>query len=83
MPQCVGVDINGFLVATVETYPECSQFAVVEPAHLERLTYWADLAVAIDPTINPAQAWPLYAATLGVFATAWGIKQVIRLILNR
>lgn len=79
--QCVGVDTNGFLVALAETWPECSEFVVTTPAHLERLTFWADLAIELDP--SGEHLYPLMLAILGVYVTAFGVKQVARLILNR
>jgi len=81
MMQCVGVDGSGYIVALAETYPACSEFAVVTPAHLERLTYWADLSIALDPT--GTDLYLLMASILTLFAIAFGVKQVARLMLNR
>jgi hypothetical protein len=77
---CVEVDVNGFVVESLDAFPECSQFALVGPAYLERLTFWADLSVQLEPSVD---SFPLYGAVLLLFVTAWGIKQIARLILNR
>jgi hypothetical protein len=81
MPQCVGIDGGGYVVAVAESFPQCSEFALVEPSHLERLTFFADLSVMLEPT--SADAWGFYAATLLVFIAAFGARQLARLILNR
>ena len=52
MSICVEVDTGGFIVSTVEVYPQCAELALVEPSHLERLTYWADLAILFDPCLG-------------------------------
>lgn len=80
MSECVSIDGGGYVVAVAETFPECSEFVLTTPAHLERLTFWADLSVALEPGVD---SWPLYSAVLVLFATAWGLKQIARLILNR
>jgi hypothetical protein len=79
---CAVVDQSGYVVhATLETYPNCSELALLSPAQAERLTYWADLAIALDPA--EPDLYLFMAAVLGVFVTAWGVKQVVRLVLNR
>lgn len=80
---CASVDqAKGYLVVEPsEIYPACTEFALVTSADMYRYTYWADLAIELDP--SGTKLYPLLAAILLVFATAWGIKQVARLILNR
>lgn len=81
MSVCVTIDSSGYLVEALETFPACSQLAVVTPAYLERLTYWADLALALEP--GSPEFNSLGVAILLAFVSAWGAKQVARLILNR
>ena len=45
------------------------------------MTYWAQLAQALDPS-QPA-LWELMTATLLCFIAAFGVKQLARLIVNR
>ena len=66
---------------SLETFPECSHFALVTPAHLERLTYWADLAIALDP--SGPDLYLLMSSTLVVFTIAFGWKVLARQIFNR
>jgi hypothetical protein len=77
---CAGVDGNGFVVETAEVFPECVELALVGPAYLEKLTFWADLSIMLEPSVD---SYPLYLAVLMLFLTAWGIKQIARVILNR
>lgn len=82
MSVCVTIDSSGYVVeALLETYPDCSDLALVTPQHLDRMTYWADLAIALEP--GSSQFNQLALAILMAFVTAWGVKQVARLILNR
>lgn len=81
MPQCVATDSGGFLYVTTETYPQCAELAITDPAHLSRLTYWADLAITLDP--SGTDLYALLTAILLVFVTAFGFKMVARQILNR
>jgi len=81
MPKCVVVQPNGDVSEAAEVYPQCSEFAIFEPAALQKMTYWADLSEQLEP--GQPGAWEFYAATLLVFIAAWGVKQVARLILNR
>lgn len=81
MPKCVTVDGSGFLVESLEVYPQCSELAVLEPANLQALTFWADLSAMLEP--GQPGAWEFYAEVLLVFVLAWGVRQVARLILNR
>jgi len=81
MSLCVVVDAGGFVVEAAEVYPDCTEYALLSPEHFERLTYWADVSIALDPT--GTDLYLLMSAILLVFVTAWGIKQIARLILNR
>jgi len=82
MSSCVLIDGAGYVVDAVgETYPQCSQLAIVDPAYLSQMTYWADLSVALSP--SGANLYLLLTAILSVYVTAWGFKLVARQILNR
>ena len=81
MSTCVGIDGTGYVYEVAETFPQCSEFALVAPAHLERLTYWADVAIALDPA-GP-DLYLLMTATMMLFATALGWKILIRQVFNR
>lgn len=83
MMICVQVDqVTGVLSeATFETAPNCSQFALLSPAEFDTMTYWAQLAIELDPSGD--KLYPLMTATLLVFITAFGVRQIARLILNR
>ena len=80
MPSCVEIS-GGYVVASAESFPDCSQFALVEPSHLERLTYFADLAIALDPA--DTFLWEVMGASLLVFITAFGFRVLARQLFNR
>jgi len=77
---CVEID-QGVVVASLDVAPSCTQYALATANELGRVTFWADLAIELDP--SGSSLYPLMAAILLVFATAWGIKQIARIILNR
>ena len=48
---CVVLDASGYVVQAVgETFPDCSQYVLVTADYAARSTYWADLAIYLDPT---------------------------------
>lgn len=81
MPKCVNIDGAGYVVESLEVYPQCSELALLEPSNLQALTFWSDLSLMLEP--GQPGAWAFYAQVLLVFIAAWGAKQVARLILNR
>ena len=51
MSICVEIDLNGFLVeSTGQTPPACTDYILTTAEHFDRLTYWADLAIELDPS---------------------------------
>lgn len=81
MPICAEIGAGNAILATTEVYPQCAELAVFGAADIQKITFWADLSIMLEP--GQPGAWEFYAATLMVFIAAWGAKQVARLILNR
>jgi len=81
MPACVAIDGAGYVVEVAETFPQCTQLVIADPSYFERLTYWADLSIQLDPA--GTDLYLLMSATLLVFIIAWGWKAVARQIFNR
>jgi len=73
---CVEVDGLGYVVQSADTFPDCSQFALVTSAHLDRLTYWADLAIELEPT---GTVFPVLVSSMLV---AVGVVLGLRLVVN-
>jgi len=49
--KCVEIDLNGFVVESVsQVPPSCSEFMLMTPVEFNRMTFWADLAIELDPT---------------------------------
>jgi hypothetical protein len=78
--QCVEITVEGFVVASEAALAECPGFVLLAPAELDRMTYWADLAIALDPS-EPA-LWAVMGAMLTMHAVFYGLK-AIRDILRR
>lgn len=78
---CATVDGSGYVVATPEVFPACGDLMVGTVAQFERLTFWADLAIQLDP--EGTDLYLLMGAILGLFVIAFGTKRIARLILNR
>lgn len=76
MSQCVGIDGAGYVVQVAETFPNCTEFAVLSPAQFDRLTFWADLSEQLDPA-GPA-FWPILGALLLAYATIAAIRMVLK-----
>lgn len=71
---CVEVDLDGYIVANGVPVAQCSEYILMLPSELDRMTYWADLAIALSPT-EPA-LWALMAATLTLHASFYGLKAI-------
>lgn len=74
---CAAVDQAGYIVEAIgETYPDCSQFVLVTAAQVDRLTYWADLSIALEP------GGDYFLPLLGAFLTAVGVVLGLRLVVD-
>ena len=68
MSLCVEIDGSGYIVESIgQTPPACSEFLLTTAQHFDRLTYWADLAIELDPT------GATFAALLGLMITSAGV----------
>ena len=77
MSLCAEIDLNGFIVESVgETFPACSEFALYSASYAERLTYWADLAIELDP------AGSVFYPLLTAMFTATGVVLGLRLVYS-
>ncbi len=51
MSLCVEIDESGYLVESIgEIPPDCTSYLLTTAEHFDRLTYWADIAIELDPT---------------------------------
>jgi len=76
--KCVEVDLNGFVVESLaQTPPACSDFALVTAVELDKMTYWANLAIELDPVTGTA-FYPLLIA----FITAVGVVLGLRMVFD-
>jgi len=75
---CVEVDLDGYIVANGTPIGDCASYILMLPTELGRLTYWADLAIALDPS-EPA-LWLIMGATLTMHAVFYGLKAIRDLI---
>lgn len=76
MSLCVVIDSGGAIVEAVgETSPACSQFMLITPVQADKLTYWADLAIQLDPSGDVF--YPLLGAMILAFASILGLKLVL------
>jgi len=73
---CVEVDGSGFIVQSADLFPNCSEFALVTSAHLDRLTFWADRAIELEPS---GTAFPVL---VGAMITAVGVVLGLRLVVS-
>lgn len=81
---CVEVDGSGYVVESVgETFPGCSEYTLVTPGQFDRLTYWADLAIELDP--SQSAFWLLVAAMISSLGAVLALRVVVRQLrtLNR
>lgn len=80
MAKCVDI-VGGYLVESADSYPNCTNYAIVTPEHLDRLTYWADLAIQLDP--SQPDLYLIMTATLMCFVVALGWRLLARQLFNR
>jgi len=74
--KCVEVDLNGFVVESLsQTPPACSDFMLATPVELDRLTFWADLAIELDPVTGTA-FYPLLTAVFLSVGVVLGVRMV-------
>lgn len=82
---CVTVEAGtGYLVQAIgESPPDCSEFVTLAVTELNRMTYWADLAIELDPSGDAF--FPLVTAMLTAFGSVLGVRFVWRYLrtLNR
>jgi len=75
---CAVVDQAGAVVQAVgEVYPACSQFVLITVAQADRLTYWADLAIMLDP------AGEYFAPLVTAMITSVGIVLGLRTLWDQ
>lgn len=75
MPKCVEIS-GGYVIESVgQTFPACSQYALLEPTDFERLTYFADLAIALDP--NGDVFFPLVTAMIVAHGVVAGLRLLV------
>jgi hypothetical protein len=77
---CVEIDIDGYVIANGTAIADCTDFVLMLPTDIDRLTYFADLAIALDPS-EPA-LWAIMGAMLLMHVTFYGLK-AIRDIIRR
>ena len=76
---CVTVEPGTGVIhhATGETAPVCSEYLLLTSVEADRLTYWADLAIALEP--GGGAFWPLVTAMV----TAMGAVLALRFVLRQ
>lgn len=76
MFTCVEVDLNGFLVESLSQSQPCIDLVLTTSTHLDRLTYWADLSIDLDPTGSA------FAAIVAAMFAAVGAVLSLRIVFD-
>lgn len=77
MSLCVFIDGAGIVAEAVgETPPACSEFLLLSPVEASKLTYWADLAIQLEP--GGDVFGPLVGAMVLAFGTVLGARLVVK-----
>lgn len=76
MFTCVEIDLNGFLVESLSQVQPCADLVLTTSSHLDRLTYWADISIALDPT------GAAFAAIVASMFAAVGAVLSLRIVVS-